>query len=969
MYSKPSSAPQPFSSSHPATSRRAFASPARPQYNVVGAPAPYLTPPFRAIVPDENNFDFEEIFNGDFGVNGFTDSTGAEKERQDPVLEEVGQLDDAKRWAAVAVSELPFRKDGNSEAVMAESAVVHYRIALINRLLRDPPRTPLCIQVISKRKEQVSVGYRLLEERLGALYNAQTQVTWPADIEWSSLHPISHRYAQGGELPSNVTGALHLMVVRSIMSACRDASTKKLRDIYWALGMRDKPLQFTQIQDGGTGMQTKWELPETLHSITHTYHARVDTPEHIQTEPIDVIVYWGIMKINYCDQWHNPLINAYVRNTVLNAGRTAIREMQDWHEADDKSTKRHARSFMHNYLRPVIRIQHGHRIHVLSLAPFFGPDTCSVEHILVEDRDDGILDLVNKDIRDVGFGRNVQDSLMHFYHCVGTKPNARYNEQQLNYLHASALAPLIPAHGRTRAAARLGAGGDESQDPEDTWDFRPSRPAKKEPRASTVPAKHDSDEDEPRPTYPRHQKPRQRDSTRAPEDDSRDEHESRATYPRHQKPRGLPWAPKPQPRRHTEPPAPKPRGHAWAQEPKHRDATGPQEQEPEDDTGPQEQEPGDATGPQEPEPEEATEPEEQEERQEERTEPQEQEERGPTEPQDQRRAEPEETQNELPKPSSKDAKSARISFTDWDVLVSSYKFKGLPTKTLITLVNYPPHGMRYTKDAMHVSSPEFRSTAPDKKKVDPNEAFWVKWYSKEKGQIFEWNVNLIDKDPRRSDTYKMREHYARVRLSVQLAMRDTATGGTWWIESPTNKHKFVHNIKFNEKKTIRGTALEIYQKEWREFFTAFIERQRGQGTETGFVGQNYLWVSNPDKKVFQNKEHKNFRKINAWEEILGEQKRFAASWEQHVEEQHKADVQEGLFRGYKLSADMQDRRPGGGLCVEAADRLPIVPRPASSALLERIKALEAAKLEDARKAQNREHMLCKMLERLAPPLR
>jgi hypothetical protein len=48
------------------------------------------------------------------------------------------------------------------------------------------------------------------------------------------------------------------------------------------------------------------------------------------------------------------------------------------------------------------------------------------------------------------------------------------------------------------------------------------------------------------------------------------------------------------------------------------------------------------------------------------------------------------------------------------------------------------------------------------------------------------------------------------------------------------------------------------------------------------------------------------------------------------------------------------------------DRLPIQPRQPPTELLERIKSLEAAKLEDARRAQNREHLLSQVLARLAP---
>jgi hypothetical protein len=942
-----------------------------------------------ATVPDEQRYDFEQVFNGDFGSTGFVNSNGGKKFYDDPIMDEVIRLDEVKRWAASVVPQVRLTKDDKAkeEAIEAEKAVVYCRIDLINALIENRPQNALCLQVNSKRKQGVSVSYRLLEDRNGALFNAQTQVTWPADIEWPSLHPISHRYTPGADLPSNVTGALHLMVVRSIMSACRDASTKKLRDIYWALGLRNKPLQFTQEQVDGTGVQARWELPETLHSITHAYHARVDIPEGIQTEPIDVIVYWGVMKINYCDQWHNPLINAYVRNTVVHTGRMAIRNMQDWHEGDDRRTaQRPARSYMHNYLRPVIRIQHGHRIHVLSLAPFFGPDTCSVEHILVTDEDNGILDLVNKDIRDVGYGINVHDNTMHFYHCVGTKPNARYNEQQLNYLHAHVLAQRVPALGGTRAAARLGmtpkksedSGGSpkESEDSggapkewEDSHQFHPVKPRKQEPGERKVPAKQeDSDDDDPRSIFGRHQRPSQRE--RFPDEHGRGPpHDRQHKQPRalpwapkpgghtNPQPRALPWAPKPgghtnpQPRGHTAPP---PGGRAWAPEPKQRDTARPPEPEPADNTQP---EPGPEDNPGPPEPEEQ-EPEEQAEQ-----EPEEQEQEGQDDWEITYQTEEEEeekyTQFGLPKPGSKDAKSARISFTDWDVLVSSYKFKGMPAQTLITLINYPPHGMRYTKDALHASSPAFRSHAPDKHAIKTNEAFWVKWYSKERGHIFEWKVNLIDKDPSRRETQRMRERYASVRLSVQTALQDTATGGTWWIESDNGKHKFTYNLTHNEKRTAKGTALDVYQAGWRAFFIDFIERNRGPDA------LNYLWVSKPDQTI-KKANSQSFRKINVWEEILGDEKMFMASaWELVVKERHEEDTQNGFFDQYKLASDIQELR-GGQLRVDAADRLPIVPRPAPSALLERIKTLEAAKLEDARKAKNREHLLCKMLERLAP---
>jgi hypothetical protein len=107
---------------------------------------------------------------------------------------------------------------------------------------------------------------------------------------------------------------------------------------------------------------------------------------------------------------------------------------------------------------------------------------------------------------------------------------------------------------------------------------------------------------------------------------------------------------------------------------------------------------------------------------------------------------------------------------------------------------------------------------------------------------------------------------------------------------------------------------------------------------------------------------------NVWEDIVNHDAGTARAWQRYSEARHAEDTEGGKFEAYHLSTGLGAplRTGRGPLYVDSVDRLPIQPRQPPTELLERIKSLEAAKLEDARRAQNREHLLSQVLARLAP---
>jgi hypothetical protein len=796
---------------------------------------------YSQITPNEQFYDFDELFQGSYGENGFTDKDHNLQEHSDAILLEVAKLESAKRLAAEAADILTTHanEDPNAlqNAIHAEVEVVTCRIELLNLLIQGECDTPLCNRVTSSAQPGVSVQYRLLECRDERVFATQNLVAWAIPtpvLTWSWLHKLSAARINQ-DVPDDVNAQLNRIVTKAIIAAIRNESTDKLRDIYWKHGLRNKRLQFTNkgASREGDELGNLWQQSEVQHDVTHEYQSALASGATGDSIWIDVL--WGVMRINHCEKWQNPLINAYTKKAVLRAGNSAITAMQAFYkpETRERSGLSRAEDGMHNFLRPIIRIKHKEDLHVLTLAPYLKPDTCTVQHVVIEDDGDGILGLYDMDLQDVRTPTETLCLPMRCYHCVGNRKNSRFNEQELNYLHSLAFrwakkepeAQVQALVAKTLAAPDVAGEGGESDDP-----VEPAEPPAVEPPEPTAVATDDTG----------------------------------YTHPF--------WAPL------------------------------------------------------------------------------------------------------LPNVDSFDCKSARISFLDWDVLVSSYKWRdGSTPTTCITLVNYAPAGTRYNKNPLHGGSPEFRPRRSIvRRDLDPNRALYVKWFSRNDQmhppQITEWNINLIDNTPDLSLTRAMQHQMALAEERVKIFLAGDGNGPTLWIDAPEMKHKFTHNLKHNMHRTNEGTVLDVYRASWREFFLPLITNHRTEGDTFELPSSSYFWTKSSQKMVQTLSGH---RFNDAWEDIVNQDVDMAHAWQRYSEARHAEDTEAGRFKAYHLSTGLgaplkQGRGTNGPLYVDSVDRLPIAPRQPPTELLERIKRLEAAKLEDARRAQNREHLLSQVLARLAP---
>ena len=706
-------------------------------------------------------------------------------------MREVIRLDEAKRSAALAVTELADketedeRQDATTKAFKAELNVVKRRIDLLNRLLKQPSDTPkLCLEIKkgSNTHQQTAVQYKCFTEDEGLLYPTQSPIAWPCLFAWTGLHKLCPppNYTSGSAVAEETQLALQTLVKLALMRPCKDIATTQLRkcsaEIFPA-GKTHPNMKFERMPMTDGDMQAHWQLPQTSHKSHHTYKASLG-------QHLTIHVLWGTMEINYCDQWHNPLINAFVRNTVLHVGAEAIHA-----PSDDESVN--PSNFMHNFLKPVIRVQYHKDIHVLTLSPFAGPETCSVNHIHLS-KGWGILQLHDKAVKDVGTPDEPKTHPMQYYHCVGSRPNTRFNEQELNYIHA-----------RGFLSAEI-------------------------------------------------------DVTKLPDPDTLKLDTGRAK-----------------------------------------------------------------------------------------------------------------------------AKSARISFTDWDVLVSSYTGKR-EASTVITLINYPPHNMRFPKPSpkLNVTAQPFIPAQEREKPIDEQplregKAFYVKWFSQH-GNVA-WKINLVDtEDPDRQASQRMKQFMTKVRTDFQAKLDNL--GNPLWMSIPQSKHAFTLNVRYNPHKFDGKTLLDLYREQWGKFITQMInDNNRNHGDNDHFHPVQsdtspyfYSQAANSMQRVTYNKKMNKSRPISVWEDVFyaGRQTEEAGkSYWHYSQERHTRDSSEGRINEGYLA--MQATEEHGPMTV-IPDRLPIMAASMhhhhSTLVLqqmkEKLRMLQEAKACEESHAQNQKHLLHQVLERL-----
>ena len=749
----------------------------------------------RSVLPSASDYRFEDVFEGQFGRAGFDGASGEPPvEFKDPVMREVIRLDEAKRGAALAVTELADkegehdRRIATEKALQSELNVVRRRIELLNALLVDASMPALCIEVDrgsksrGRRNEQTSVQYKCFTKRNGRMYPTQSPVAWPCPFAWSGLHKLCppDGYTTGTEVEESTQSALQNLVKLAIMRPCKDMATTHLRHCCSEMYPAGKPGPiFSRMTSPSSGVEAHWQLPQTSHKSNHTYEAKI---EDAKGQPITVRVIWGTMEINYCDQWHNPLINAFVRNAVLHVGADAIDTTSNPPSDEADFDPLH---YMYNFLKPVIRIEYGEDIHVLALSPFIGPETCSVNHIHLS-RGHGILDLHDKSVQQVSTPERAETQRMQYYHCVGSRPNTRFNEQELNYIHARGFLTA------------------------------------KEPRIDTE---------------------------SLPASDSLNLEDGIAR-----------------------------------------------------------------------------------------------------------------------------AKSARISFTDWDVLVTSYA-GAENANTIITLINYPPHNLRYPPKPKPSAVPPYspartHNTPIDEQTLREGKAFYVKFFS-QRGEV-EWKINLVDiKDPTRAASERMRKFMTEVRQEFQAKLDNN--GKSLWMHIPQSRHAFTLNVRHNTSTFEGKTLLHLYRERWGKFITEMItqnNREDGGGylrndTDTDDSPYFYAQAATSMQTVAIGKKNKSVL-LSVWADVFytgGSDQAAGGEYWRYSEDRHTKDTQvQTIPQGYLAMQATDEQGP------IMPDRIPIMSTHSTQIVVqqmkEKLRSLQEAKASDDGRARNQTHLLHQVLERL-----
>jgi len=778
----------------------------------------------RRHIPSANDHTIEDVFDAKYGVTGYADEDENLIINREPIMQEVAYLEEAKRNAVEKTSRISSKlteKDSHYRlqlALESEQAVIDSRVDLINRFITDmddpgeAESTRLCFEANTHDyTERLCVKYtRLRCEDGKTVYPIQNARSWATagELQWKDLHVLGKHHP--APLADGMQSFLQTLVASAVSSAVLDETTEKLRGFHWTHGILEK-LVFTQADAAG-GTKAVWQHGDTLHHTVRTYTASSDT-YLINNQPVLVQVLFGPMVINHCDQWQNPLINAYVRECVVKAGLEAMHGMAG--ETETEASE----AFMHIFLKPVIRIQHGGSIHVLSLSPYLKPDSCTLQHITMMDcADEGVINMYNQEVSQVQPSVITSVMPMKYYHCTGTRPNTRFNEQELNFLHSKS---LHYGKGAGNRAVDTGI-------------------------IAKIKKYYDQEESE-----------------------QEDEEEA-------------------------------------------------------NDEGVQEDEEG---------------------------------------VQEQEKQESDSGRHVL-------AKSFRISFSEWDVLVSSYSLpmpaddqedveKWIGSKTVISLYNYPPPGVRYLKnvDAESTVAPAYRHNTNyrgggrgggarharggyrgrearplpnhDSRPSPSTHPFFIRWVMRKDETVFPFKIYTIDFDSFEK-TDEMRRNYDRIRYETSQAFR-----GGEWLEPAHGQsgNAFMYNLEHNENTVGGETIYDIYRRLWAEALKKFCGEAHGPGKPYAYI---------------DSVEH-----LSLWEDILGDEEKAR---------QYSAYSQ-GRFTNDTLQRTLVSQVPSA--------RLQIAPRGADSKAQEciqqmraRIQSLEESKRVDAEHEGNKEHVLQQILQRL-----
>lgn len=381
---------------------------------------------------DNTDYDFDDsLFKGSFGRAGIEDADHKIKIYEHPIMAEVPALEEAKRDAMMAMSDLIKNKNAETAAVFqkdvidAEHDVVSCRIALMNRFFSADSDVMLCNHVHTGKDSQnvkTSVTYRKYRNRAydtdenETLYPTQSQVGWSASYEWYKLKPLLSPN-RGESQRAEIQNTLNMMLDMVMRGMTHDDSTDLLYHVH-KYNIAARPLEFTCSTKHNDFLgKDIWKLPESTNKEELIYTA----DRSHQGTPFRFEVMVGKFDVNHCDQWHNPLINKFVQKAVLATAQVSINN-----------------DTLNLAVQITIKITHHNVVHILTLAPYVNPDVCSVLHIYTND-EKGILDLHDRDISSLdGVDMDIAYNETEFYYCLGAHRNIRFTEQELNYIHTEA---------------------------------------------------------------------------------------------------------------------------------------------------------------------------------------------------------------------------------------------------------------------------------------------------------------------------------------------------------------------------------------------------------------------------------------------------------------------------------------------------------------------------------------------------
>jgi hypothetical protein len=379
--------------------------------------------------PSCEGYDFQEVFHGTFGRTGFENSHHHIKAFDQPLMDEVAHLEEAKHAAATAVTTLlsvqnafprlhgadsdPSEwKKSHEAAIKAERLVVKCRIAMLNKLIPQHDILTNMTQSLDEGRHSVfaAVNYRQLvaNNDKDKAIAVQTPCTWNTDWPWQLINDIkviNEPHIKNHSLNILISSILEQIPRNHGMDAL-NKSKPNILDLNYHSYMcgEEHHAEFSRWQHSE---------PNIRGVLLHMATNGVDT--------VQVIV--GVLNMNYCDKWHNPLINKYVQEAIKDSSAQNMRQNE---------------IHRNNTMKLTVVIQNQHTIHVLDLSPVVTPDTCCIQHIFVNDQH-GILNLVDKDITQVKVDEGATHTLRYkWYYSPGSHKNQRMNEQSLNAIHSRA---------------------------------------------------------------------------------------------------------------------------------------------------------------------------------------------------------------------------------------------------------------------------------------------------------------------------------------------------------------------------------------------------------------------------------------------------------------------------------------------------------------------------------------------------